>query len=259
VISRSSADLCWSNVRHLSLHVNIYDALLLQTIKENFAHLRSIDYHVPHFSLNPQDHELHQYNIELGWRSSMNANEQQNRFALVSESIKQLLIRDSVRHGCHVPQPLLLLTSKLVELDIEHFYLMQIVSNVGQHTKSHLVTRLAQIRRLTVRQFDERVSNSFFPYFPQLEILILNFITYKMQIYRTKLPFLDHLLHSIPTLISLKFEHVKKPNEYQAFLDLQYTTDEQLSNYFADQIYWSKWYDDRTQKSNRYATFLCSL
>jgi hypothetical protein len=55
----------WRNVQHLTLHINIYDPLLLKLIKEKFSKLRSIDYQVPHFSLIPQDNELHQYDIQL--------------------------------------------------------------------------------------------------------------------------------------------------------------------------------------------------
>ena len=55
----------WNNVQHLTLHVNIYDPLLLQLVKEKFTRLRSIEYQVPHYSLIPQDNELHQYDIEL--------------------------------------------------------------------------------------------------------------------------------------------------------------------------------------------------
>jgi hypothetical protein len=55
----------WDNVEHLTLNINIYDSLLLKLIKETFPKLRSIDYQVPHFSLIPQDNELHQYDIPL--------------------------------------------------------------------------------------------------------------------------------------------------------------------------------------------------
>jgi hypothetical protein len=56
----------WNHIEHLTLHINIYDALLLKLIQQNFPKLRSIDYQVPHFSLIPQDNELHQYDIQLG-------------------------------------------------------------------------------------------------------------------------------------------------------------------------------------------------
>jgi len=58
-------DNYWNNIQYLTLHINIYDSLLLKLIKEKFIKLRSIDYQVPHFSLIPQDNELHQYNIKL--------------------------------------------------------------------------------------------------------------------------------------------------------------------------------------------------
>lgn len=56
----------WNNIEHLTLHTNIYDLLLLRLIKEKFTKLRSLDYQVPHFSLNPKENELHEYNIQLG-------------------------------------------------------------------------------------------------------------------------------------------------------------------------------------------------
>ena len=55
----------WVNVRCLTLHTNIYDSYLLKCINENFTQLYSIDYRVPHFSLIPQDHQLHQYDLQL--------------------------------------------------------------------------------------------------------------------------------------------------------------------------------------------------
>lgn len=55
----------FSFVEHLLLHVNIYDRTLLKSIEENLTNLRSIDYRVPHFSLNPQDHRLDQHGILL--------------------------------------------------------------------------------------------------------------------------------------------------------------------------------------------------
>lgn len=55
----------WNQIEHLTLHVNIYDPLLLQLIHEKLTKVRSIDYQVPHFSLIPHENELHQYNLEL--------------------------------------------------------------------------------------------------------------------------------------------------------------------------------------------------
>ena len=55
----------WSNIEHLTLNVNIYDRSLLKLIKEKFTKVCSTDYQVPHFSLIPQENELHQYEIEL--------------------------------------------------------------------------------------------------------------------------------------------------------------------------------------------------
>lgn len=55
----------WTNIEQLTLHINIYDAVLLKSIRENFTRLRSIEYRVPHFSLTPQDHELDQYDVQL--------------------------------------------------------------------------------------------------------------------------------------------------------------------------------------------------
>lgn len=55
----------WNHIEHLTLHINIYDPSLLKLINEKFTRLRSIDYQVPHFSLIPQDNELHQYDIRL--------------------------------------------------------------------------------------------------------------------------------------------------------------------------------------------------
>ena len=55
----------WSSVRHLTLHTNIYNSIFLKSIEENFSRLNSIDYRVPHFSLNPRDHELDQAGTEL--------------------------------------------------------------------------------------------------------------------------------------------------------------------------------------------------
>ncbi|CAF2446531.1 unnamed protein product [Rotaria sp. Silwood2] len=229
----------WSNIKHLTIHINIYDKLLLQLIKEKFTKLRLIDYQVPHFSLIPQDNELHQYDIQLG-------------------TVKKLIIRDSVKHGCHVPQPLFLLTSNLIELEIDHFYLMQIISIVSKQTQSRMLSTFAQLRCVTVRQFDERITDYFFSYFSHIKIFALIFTTYKMQVYRNKLPFLDDLLNSMPNLISLKLEHIKKPQEYHAYVEMQKNVEEKFSEYYSKNIYWCKWYDDHTQRDHKYATFLFS-
>ena len=179
--------------------------------------------------------------------------------SFASDRIRKLIIRDSVKHGCHVPQPLVLLTPQLVELDIDHFYLMQILSIVSEQTQSNCLKIFAQLRRLTVRQFDERLTKSFFASFPQIKLLTLVFTPYKMQIYRAKLPFLDELLLSIPNLISLKFAHVKKPQDYLAYLDLQSATKQRMTEYYTPKAFWCRWYDDHTQRYHQYATFLCSI
>jgi hypothetical protein len=173
-------------------------------------------------------------------------------------TIKKLTIRDSVKHGCHVPQPLFLLTSNLIELDIDHFYLMQIISIVSQQTQSRILSTFARLRRVVVRQFDERLTEHFFSYFSHIKIFALIFTTYKMQVYRNKLPFLDDLLTSIPNLISLKLEHIKKPQDYHAYIEMQENVEETFSEYYSKTIYFCKWYDDHTQKHNKYATFLFS-
>ena len=229
----------WNQIEHLTLHTNIYDASFLKTINEKFVKLRSIDYQVPHFSLIPQDNELHQYDLRLN-------------------TIRKLKIHGSVKHGCHVPQPLFLLTSNLRELDIDHFYLMQMISIVSQQTQSRIFAVFNRLERVTVRQFDERINDNFFSYFSQIKIIALIFIPYKMQVYRTKLTFLDELLHSIPNLISLKFEHIKKPHDYYAYIEMQQNIDEKFLEYFPKNSYYSKWYDDHTQKHSKYATFLFS-
>ncbi|CAF1119714.1 unnamed protein product [Adineta ricciae] len=229
----------WHRVHHLTLHVNIYNPIFLKSIQETFVKLRSIDYQVPHFSLTPEDDELHEYHIRLN-------------------SVKKLIIRDSVKHGCHVPQPLFLLTLNLRELDIDHFYLMQILSMVSQQTHHRILATFAQLQRVTVRQFDERLLESFFSYFCQIKIFALIFTTYKMQIYRTKLPFLDDLLRSMPKLVSLKLEHVKKPHEYYAGIELQENVQDTIAKYYPKGTYWCKWYDDHRQKYHRCATFLFS-
>jgi hypothetical protein len=173
-------------------------------------------------------------------------------------TIRKLHIRDSVKHGCHVPQPLFLLTPNLVELDMDHFYLMQITSMASQQTQSRIQAAFASLRRLTVRQFDERVSEYFFSYFSQVRILALIFATYKMQVYRYQLPFLGHLLQSMPNLISLKLEHLKKPQEYLAFIEMKAHVRDKLSDYCSKKPFWLKWYADRTQKSHQYTTLLFS-
>ncbi len=173
-------------------------------------------------------------------------------------TIKKLTIRDSVKHGCHVPQPLFLLTSNLIELDIDHFYLMQIISIVSQQTQSRILSIFNRLNRVTVRQFDERLTDYFFSYFSHIKIFSLIFTTYKMQVYRTKLPFLDDLLHSIPNLISLKFEHIKRPHEYYAYIEMQKNVEDKISEYYSKNIYWCKWYNDHTQKHHDYVTFLFS-
>lgn len=55
----------WDNIQHLTLHMNIYDLVLLKLIKEKFRKLRTIDYQVPHFCLVPEDYELHQYDLQF--------------------------------------------------------------------------------------------------------------------------------------------------------------------------------------------------
>ena len=157
-----------------------------------------------------------------------------------------------------MPQPLFLLTLNLRELDIDHFYLMQILSMVSQQTHHRILATFAQLQRVTVRQFDERLLESFFSYFCQIKIFALIFTTYKMQIYRTKLPFLDDLLRSMPKLVSLKLEHVKKPHEYYAGIELQENVQDTIAKYYPKGTYWCKWYDDRRQKYHRCATFLFS-
>ena len=173
-------------------------------------------------------------------------------------NIKQLIIRDNVKHGCHVPQPLFLLTSNLIELEIDHFYVMQIISIVSKQTQSRILSTFAQLRRLTVRQFDERITNYFFSYFSHIKIFALLFTTYKMQVYRDKLPFLDDLLNSMPNLISLKLEHIKKPQDYHGYIEMQKNVEKQFSDYYSKNTYWCKWYNDDTQKHHKYATFLFS-
>ena len=64
--NENSKENYWNDVKHLTLNLNIYDPLLLKLIKEKFTKLQSIDYQVLHFSLIPQDNELHQYHIQLG-------------------------------------------------------------------------------------------------------------------------------------------------------------------------------------------------
>jgi hypothetical protein len=177
---------------------------------------------------------------------------------IVLGTIKKLIIRDSVKHGCHVPQPLFLLTSNLIELDIDHFYLMQIISIVSKQTQSRILSTFNQLHRVTVRQFDERLTDYFFAYFSQIKIFSLIFSTYKMLVYRNKLPFLDDLLTSMPNLLSLKLEHVKKPQDYHAYIEMQKNIKETFSEYYSKKIYWFKWYDDHTQKHKKYATFLFS-
>ncbi len=169
-----------------------------------------------------------------------------------------MIIRDSVKHGCHVPQPLFLLTSNLIELDIDHFYLMQIISIVSKQTQSRILSIFNRLQRVTVRQFDERLTNYFFSYFSHIKIFALIFTTYKMQVYRTKFPFLDDLLNSMPNLLTLKLEHIKKPQDYYAYLEMKKNMKDKLSEYYSKDIYWCKWYDDHTQKHNKYATFLFS-
>lgn len=172
--------------------------------------------------------------------------------------VTKLTILDSVKYGCHVPQPLFLLTPNLTELEIDHFYLMQIISIVSKQTQSLMMATLARLRRVTVRQFDERITDYFFAYFSHVKIFSLIFTTLKMQVYRNKLPFLDHLLSSMPKLISLKLEHIKKPQDYHAYIEMQNNIQEKFSEYYAKDTYWCKWYDDHTQKHHKYATFVFS-
>jgi hypothetical protein len=135
---------------------------------------------------------------------------------------------------------------------------MQIISIVSQQTQSRIFSAFDRLQRVTVRQFDERLTDNFFSYFSQIKIFALIFIPYKMQIYRTKLTFLDDLLHSIPNLICLKFEHIKKPQDYYAYIEMQKNVDEKFSEYYSKNSYYSKWYDDHTQKHHKYATFFFS-
>lgn len=174
------------------------------------------------------------------------------------DTVRKLIIRDSVKHGCHVPEPLFLLTSNLIELDIDHFYLMQIISIVSQQTRAGILAIFNRLHRVTVRQYDERLTDYFFSYFSHVKIFALIFTTYKMQVYRTKLPFLDDLLHSMPNLISLKLEHIKRPHEYYAYIEMQKNVQEKLSEFYKENTYWCKWYDDHTQKQQTYSTFLFS-
>ena len=108
----------------------------------------------------------------------------------------------------------------LRELDLDHFYLMQILSITSQHIRIRIHSIFEHLHRLTVRQFDERLTDYFFSYFSQIKILSLIFTTYKMQVYRTKLNFLDKIFASIPNLLSLKLEHLKRPHEYYAYAEL---------------------------------------
>ena len=55
----------WTNIQHVTLNSNIYHAPLLTSLNEHFTRLHSIDYQVPHWSLNPQDYELCPYDIQL--------------------------------------------------------------------------------------------------------------------------------------------------------------------------------------------------
>lgn len=175
------------------------------------------------------------------------------------DTIKKLIIRDSVKYGCHVPQPLFLLTSNLVELDIDHFYLMQIISIVSQQTQTRILSTFTRLERLTVRQFDERLTDLFFSYFSSIKILHLIFTPYKMQVYRTQLFFLDDLLRSTSKLISLKFEHIRKPQEYYAYMEMQKNIDEKFIEFYPKTRFFSKWFNDQTQKNHQYVTFVFSI
>ena len=234
-----TGDYYWNNIQYLTIHNNIYDSSLLKLIENKFPKLRSIDYQVPHVSLIPQDNEFYQYDTQF------------NR-------IKTLKIRNSVKHGCHIPQPFFLLTTNLIELDIEHFYLMQILSISSQQIQTKISNVFNRLQSLTVRQFDERLTEYFFSYFSHIKILSLIFLPYKMQIYRTKLSFLDNLLHSIPNLISFKFEHIKKPHDYHAVIEMKKNIEDTLSEYYLKDNYSCKWYDDHTQKDEKYATLFFS-
>lgn len=175
------------------------------------------------------------------------------------ETIKKVIIRDSVKYGCHVPQPLFLLTSNLIELDIDHFYLMQIISIVSQQTQSRIFSAFRRLERLIVRQFDERLTHSFFPYFSSIKIIHLIFIPYKMQVYRTQFAFLDDLLHFMSKLISFKFEHIRKPQDYYAYMEMQKNVKEKLLQFYPKHRFFAKWYDDHTQNHRKYATFVFSI
>ncbi len=78
-----------------------------------------------------------------------------------------------------------------------------------------------------------------------------------MEVYRTRLLFLDDLLYSIPNLISLKFEHMKKPQPYYAYIEMQKNVEEKFLEFYSRNSYCCKWYDDHTQK-HKYATFVFS-
>lgn len=146
----------------------------------------------------------------------------------------------------------------LRELDLDHFYLMQILSITSQHIRTRIHSIFEHLHRLTVRQFDERLTDYFFSYFSQIKILSLIFTTYKMQVYRTKLTFLDKIFASIPNLISLKLEHLKRPHEYYAYAELQSNVHEQILKFHSKNSFWLKWYDEHTQKHHRHVTLLFS-
>ena len=136
---------------------------------------------------------------------------------------------------------------------------MQILSIVSQQTQSRILSVFRRLERLTVRQFDERLTDSFFSYFSSIKTVHLMFIPYKMLVYRTHLIFLDDLLHSMSKLISLKFEHIRKPQDYYAYKEMQKNIEEKFAEFHPKTRFFSKWYNDQTQKSHKYATFVFSI
>lgn len=136
---------------------------------------------------------------------------------------------------------------------------MQIISMGSQQTQSRICAVFRRLERLIVRQFDERLTHSFFPYFSSIKILHLIFIPYKMQVYRTQFIFLDDLLHSMSKLFTFKFEHIRKPQDYYAYVEMQKNVKAKLFQFYSKQQFFFKWYDDQTQNHRKYATCLFSI
>jgi len=233
----------WLNVEHLKLRLNIYDSLFLKQTNDTFRNLKTVEYinPAPNYCLLPQNCQLFHFETQF-------------------VKIKSLVIKGAVKGATFTLDPLILLTPNIVELDIDHSFVMQTIRN--PHRGSNLLfKRYSNIVRLTIREFNEFESTNlfYFDYFKNVNILHLSFERIKYTVYRTQIQFLEQLLLAQPKLYSLRMSNIKKPNDYWSVTELKENVKQLIKQYHPQNC--TTWFEDdhKPDKDRRhYATLLFS-